>query len=164
MGYSSCFIFKGKHLECSRTLKAYWSDIYRTFINFEYIFNIGEVSPVTRDKNGTINSRKLFFYNETLVSLRIHILHINVGISAVSSRSFYSTVFSWCSQGGGGGGVNCTTGWKFIIVRENENQHSKINLVHCSKLWNWQIQTLLATQFNSKESVDLCSFWKVATL
>ena len=62
-----------------------------------------------------------------------------------------------------GGGVNWTTGWKFIIVWENENQHSKINLIRCSKLWNWQIQTLLATQFNSKESVDLCSFWKVAT-
>ena len=75
---------------------------------------------------------------------------------------FSDTVF--LPRGGGGGGVNWTTGWKFIIVRENENQHSKINLVRCSKLWNWQIQTLLATQFNSKESVDLCSFWKVATL
>ena len=47
--YSSCFIFKGKHrLECSRTLKAYWSDIDRTFINFPYIFKIGEISPVTQ--------------------------------------------------------------------------------------------------------------------
>ena len=42
-----CCIFKGKHLECSRTLKAYWSDIYRTFINFPYIFKIGKISPVT---------------------------------------------------------------------------------------------------------------------
>ena len=65
---------------------------------------------------------------------------------------------------GVGGEVNWTTGWKFIIVRKNENQHSKINLFRRSKLWNWQIQTLLATQFNSKESVDLCSFWKVANL
>ena len=42
--------FKGKHLEFSRTLKAYWSDIkiYRTFINFPYIFKIGEISPVAQ--------------------------------------------------------------------------------------------------------------------
>ena len=44
------FTFRGKHLEFSRTLKAYWSDIYRTFINVincPYIFKIGEISPVT---------------------------------------------------------------------------------------------------------------------
>ena len=40
--------FKGKHLERSRALKAYWSDIYRTFINFPYIFKIWKISPVTR--------------------------------------------------------------------------------------------------------------------
>jgi len=36
------------YLEFSRTLNAYWLDIYQTFINFPYIFKIGEISPVTQ--------------------------------------------------------------------------------------------------------------------
>ena len=41
------FLKVNNYKECSRTLKAYWSDIYRAFINFPYIFKIGKVSPVT---------------------------------------------------------------------------------------------------------------------
>ena len=56
--------FKGKHLECSRTLKAYWSDIYRTFINFPYIFKIGKISPVTLEPESRfILGIKLFNWN-----------------------------------------------------------------------------------------------------
>ena len=42
-----------------------------------------------------------------------------------------------------------------------DTQKSTSSVAQVMKLANLN---LLATQFNSKESVDLCSFWKVATL
>ena len=41
-----CFFALCRNL-CCRALKTYWSNIYRTFIEFQYIFKIGEISPVT---------------------------------------------------------------------------------------------------------------------
>ena len=46
--YSFIFLHEKLISKCSRTLKAYRSDIYRTFINFPYVFKIGEISPETQ--------------------------------------------------------------------------------------------------------------------